>query len=118
MGWGVINTYRILKKRLIHKLFLGCQRREKCPILKFKLLNLDMDMYIGLNWLKLLCKYGLSAGYIFENRMLCVLVFPQYLQLAPRVFVSVITKQANESLFLHSGVTCSEFMLELKTVCY
>jgi len=49
--------------------------------------------------------------------MLCVLIVPQYLQLTPRVFVSVITKEANESLFLHSGLTCSEFMPELKTVC-
>jgi len=49
--------------------------------------------------------------------MFCVLVFPQYLQLTPSVFVSVITKEANESLFLHSGLTCSEFMLELKTAC-
>lgn len=49
VGWGVMNTYRILEKRLVRKPLLGCQRRKKCPILKFKLLNLDMDIHIGLN---------------------------------------------------------------------
>jgi hypothetical protein len=43
--------------------------------------------------------------YLRTESSVCVIVFPQYLQITPRAFVSVTTKQANESLLLHSGLT-------------